>query len=148
LLDTVPGSFSICHLPIDGLGTVAQIAADGPCHLGQLVDLERDAKAANIKSFGDAVWWAITTVTTVGYGDRYPVTAGGRAVAAVLMIGGIALLGIVTAAIAAFFVDQNRGHGKSTTTESELLRRLAAIEDMLSRLVPNPLSTTERTDGL
>ena len=70
-----------------------------------VMDLERDVKASNIKSFGDALWWSITTVTTVGYGDRFPVTAGARAVAAVLMIGGIALLGVVTASIAAFFVE-------------------------------------------
>jgi voltage-gated potassium channel len=66
-------------------------------------DAERSAPGGNIKSYGDAVWWAMTTVTTVGYGDRYPVTATGRVVAVGLMLVGIALLGIVTASLAAAF---------------------------------------------
>jgi voltage-gated potassium channel len=55
---------------------------------------------ANITDFGDAIWWAVTTMTTVGYGDRYPVTSAGRMVAFALMIGGIALLGTATATLA------------------------------------------------
>jgi voltage-gated potassium channel len=66
-------------------------------------DAERSAAGGNIKSYGDAVWWAMTTVTTVGYGDRYPVTVTGRVVAVGLMLVGIALLGIVTASLAAAF---------------------------------------------
>jgi voltage-gated potassium channel len=103
-------------------------------------DLERDAKASNIKSMGDALWWAVATVTTVGYGDRYPVTPGGRAVGVILMIGGIGLLGIITAAIAAFFVQQNQGRGKPTSHESEVLRRLEAIEAALARLGAEPVA--------
>jgi voltage-gated potassium channel len=56
------------------------------------------------KTFPDALWWAATTVTTVGYGDRYPVTAVGRLVATGLMVVGIALLGVITASVAAWFV--------------------------------------------
>lgn len=66
-------------------------------------DAERSAPGATIKSYGDAVWWAITTVSTVGYGDRYPVTTTGRLIAGGLMIIGVALLGIVTASMAAAF---------------------------------------------
>jgi voltage-gated potassium channel len=99
-----------------------------------VLDLERDSKAANIKSIGDALWWAVSTVTTVGYGDRYPVTAGGRAVAVILMIGGIALLGVITAAIAAYFVEQNRGRAEASNPEVEILARLKAIEEALVRL--------------
>jgi voltage-gated potassium channel len=66
-------------------------------------DAERMAPGANIKSYGDAAWWALTTVTTVGYGDRYPVTTTGRAVAVGLMVVGVALLAIITASMAAAF---------------------------------------------
>jgi voltage-gated potassium channel len=83
----------------------AAVAAVG---LGALaiLDAERDASGANITTFGDAVWWAATTVTTVGYGDRYPVTAAGRFVAVALMLVGVAVVGSVTAAVAAWFVSQ------------------------------------------
>lgn len=65
-----------------------------------MLDAERDAAGANITSFGDALWWAVTTITTVGYGDTYPVTVEGRLIATVMMLLGIALVGVVTAGIA------------------------------------------------
>jgi voltage-gated potassium channel len=67
-------------------------------------DAERGAPGASITHYGDALWWALTTITTVGYGDEYPVTEQGRLVAVLLMVGGIALLGVVTAAVASWFV--------------------------------------------
>lgn len=65
-----------------------------------MLDAEWDAAGANITSFGDALWWAVTTITTVGYGDTYPVTVEGRLIATVMMLLGIALVGVVTAGIA------------------------------------------------
>lgn len=81
-------------------------AAISSVFLGALamLDAERAAPNANINSFGDALWWACETVTTVGYGDRYPVTTAGRFVAVALMVMGIALVGCVTAAVAAWFI--------------------------------------------
>lgn len=69
-----------------------------------MLDAERHADGANILTFQDALWWSFTTITTVGYGDRYPVTGLGRLVAVGLMVGGVALFGVVTATLAAWFV--------------------------------------------
>jgi voltage-gated potassium channel len=61
-----------------------------------------------IHNFGDALWWAIVTVTTVGYGDKVPMTGAGKWVATVLMLTGIGLVGTLTANIAAYFVEEQR----------------------------------------
>lgn len=76
--------------------------------LGSLavLDAEQDAPGANITRYGDALWWAATTVTTVGYGDFYPTTTQGRLIAVALMVIGIALVGAVTASVAAWMVGQ------------------------------------------
>lgn len=73
-----------------------------------MLDNERGKPGANIETFGDAVWWAMTTVTTVGYGDRFPVTGMGRVIAGAVMVAGIALLGTVTATLASWLIDQVR----------------------------------------
>jgi voltage-gated potassium channel len=73
-----------------------------------VLDAERGTKGATITTFGDSLWWAMTTVTTVGYGDRYPITAQGRFIAGGLMLAGIALLGIVTASLASWLLDKVR----------------------------------------
>jgi voltage-gated potassium channel len=67
-------------------------------------DAERGATGSTMEDYDDAVWWALTTITTVGYGDQYPVTSEGRLVAVLLMLSGIALLGVVTASVASWFV--------------------------------------------
>ena len=64
-----------------------------------MVAVERSAPNATIKSGGDALWWALTTVTTVGYGDTYPVTTEGRIIASVMMLIGIALFGSMSAIV-------------------------------------------------
>ena len=69
-----------------------------------VLDAERDAPEANITTFGDALWWACATVTTVGYGDHYPVSGEGRVVAVVLMVVGIGVVGAVTASVATWIL--------------------------------------------
>ncbi len=73
-----------------------------------MLDNERGQPGANINEFDDAVWWAVTTITTVGYGDRFPVTGTGRFIAAGVMVSGIALLGTVTASLASWLIDRVR----------------------------------------
>jgi len=70
-----------------------------------ILDAERTAPGAHISSFGDALWWALVTITTVGYGDLYPVTVTGRLIAAGVMLGGIGLIGVVTATLASWIVE-------------------------------------------
>lgn len=71
-----------------------------------ILDQERNYPGATINSFGKALWWSITTVTTVGYGDLYPITVVGRVIAALLMIGGISLIGVVTGSLASWIVQR------------------------------------------
>jgi voltage-gated potassium channel len=78
----------------------------------QITIIERDIEGSNIKNFGDGIWWAITTVTTVGYGDKFPTTMEGKFLAVGLMIVGISLMGVITASVAAWFVKM--GQGEST----------------------------------
>lgn len=107
-------------------------------------DAERGHPEASITTFGDALWWTITTISTVGYGDRFPVTWEGRVVAGTLMLAGIALLGTVTATIASLFVDRIRvvedvveQVGREQESDSSVLlaeiRRLHARLDELQR---------------
>lgn len=66
--------------------------------------LERGAPGATMTTFGDAVWWAAATLSTVGYGDITPVTTGGRAIAMAMMAGGLALLGAVTGSFSSWLL--------------------------------------------
>ncbi|MCM0619345.1 potassium channel family protein [Nocardioides bruguierae] len=77
-----------------------------------VLDAERGVPDASITSFADAMWWSLTTMTTVGYGDTYPVTGAGRWVGAGLMVTGVALLGTVTATLASWLVDRITGENE------------------------------------
>ncbi|GAA2351020.1 potassium channel family protein [Saccharopolyspora halophila] len=89
-----------------------------------VLEVERRAPDSTIKTFGDAVWWTMTTITTVGYGDYSPVTDRGKFIAAGLMIAGIAMLGVVTGSIASWFVDRFGGIERQLEQTSSDSRRL------------------------
>ena len=76
------------------------------------------------------MWWSVVTVTSVGYGDKFPVTAGGRGVAVVLMLLGVGLYGLLAASLASFFIGE-----REEQQEDELRIRLDRMEAMLSQLV-------------
>jgi voltage-gated potassium channel len=73
----------------------------------------------------------VTTITTVGYGDRFPMSPAGRGVAVVLMVSGIAMFGIVTATIAAYFVEQRAEHDLASRLD-RILERLHHLEARLA----------------
>lgn len=115
-------------------GKVATYAAGGAVLLlitGALAitDAERGHAGATITNLGDGFWWAITTLTTVGYGDTYPVTTAGRFVAAGLMVAGIALLGVVTATLASWLVERV---GEATEVEQAATR--AQVDDLAAEV--------------
>jgi voltage-gated potassium channel len=95
-----------------------------------VLEVERHAPGGNIRTFGDAIWWAFCTVTTVGYGDYTPVTAPGRVVAVGLMIGGVVLVGLITATFSSWVIERvTRGHeDQRPATRGDVHEVLQAVE--------------------
>ena len=106
------------------MGVVASTA-------GLVALFERDS-GGSIKSYGDALWWAVTTITTVGYGDAFPLTVEGRGVAMFLMLVGIVFYSILTANLAAYFVQSESNESTEQKRVEEkldlILKRLDALE--------------------
>lgn len=108
-----------------------------------VLDSERGHPGANIETFGQALWWSFVTVSTVGYGDFYPVTTSGRIVAVALMIGGVALIGVVTATLASWLIDRVRSvePARQTDEVADLRTEIAALRGELRELrewLPRP----------
>ncbi len=108
-----------------------------------IFETERYVKDSKITTFGDALWWSISTVTTVGYGDMTPVTLKGRLIAVVLMIGGISLVGVVTATTASWIIQRvtEEDAAKQAVTSAEidglrldLQNRVESLTEELRRL--------------
>ena len=83
-----------------------------------VTEAERGVPGANIDGVGDGWWWALTTMSTVGYGDEFPISTSGRIVGVALMIMGVALLGTITAALASNFNGARNAQEKQTEIES------------------------------
>lgn len=96
-----------------------------------VLDAEQGS-GGQINNFGDAVWWAFVTITTVGYGDFVPVTPTGRVVAAGLMVGGIALIGVVTATLASWIVERVSLETDRSAAATEA--QVAALHEVVSDL--------------
>lgn len=118
-----------------------------------VLSVERDAPQGNIKNLGDAVWWSFTTMTTVGYGDHSPTTGLGRLVAVGLMLSGIALLGVVTANIAAWFIARFERDDHVERLQLAVLRELQdevrGLRHEVARLggVPGPMPARAAADA-
>lgn len=102
--------------------------------VGSAADLvyqaEKASPDATITSYGDALWWTFVTMSSTGYGDKYPVTAAGRTIGIGLMVMGIAVFGLVTAKLAQFFVESEEG-----LTRNDLDNRLQRLEAALGMQV-------------
>ena len=103
------------------------------------LDAERHEPGSSIRTFGQALWWALTTFTTVGYGDSVPVSTQGRFIAALLMIGGVALAGVVTATLASWIV---------SLVEEENAEQEAATQAQVAALQQQVSELSERIDRL
>ncbi len=94
------------------------------------------SQESNMKNPSDALWWAFSTITAVGYGDKYPVTDLGRFVAAVLMLSGVGLFGTFTAYVAALFIEaeENDGESKVGVIADELKKIGGRLDDIERKL--------------
>ena len=82
----------------------------------------------NIKTADDAVWWALVTITTVGYGDRFPVTTEGRFIAVVLMFAGVGLFGTFSGFLASWFIGGDESKSEVATLREEIRELISRIE--------------------
>jgi voltage-gated potassium channel len=102
-----------------------------------VLEFEAEAPQASIHSAGDAVWWAIVTLATVGYGDYYPVTTGGRIAALALMTVGVGIFGVLASYLANLFLPSTSDDDEAADLDeikdelAALNRRLDAIQAVL-----------------
>lgn len=90
----------------------------------------------NIRTASDALWWALATMTTVGYGDHFPVTTAGRVVGAVLMVGGVGVFAALAGSVATWFLSP--GHHSTGSELAEVNARLKEMESRLAKLDAGP----------
>jgi voltage-gated potassium channel len=111
------------------VATVALTLAVAAAILELLVD-------SGINGFGTALWWAIVTVTTVGYGDVVPETSIGRIIAGALMLVGVSAIPITTSLVVSVFITriQAKQHEQDAIERAEVVARLERIEQSLARM--------------
>lgn len=93
--------------------------------------VEQGVPNANIVTAGDSIWWGLVTITTVGYGDQYPVGHGGRLVGAILLFAGIGLFSVLTGFIANVFLAPDQPRRRARLAAGSPAAELAALQDML-----------------
>jgi voltage-gated potassium channel len=118
-----------------------------------VLNAERGAPGAKIETFPDSLWWSIVTMSTVGYGEYYPVTTNGRIIAAGVMVVGISLLGLVGASVASSVVSRLSGQAKQGQSEirdqmRQLTQEVAALRQQLSDagIITRPVHAADPSD--
>jgi voltage-gated potassium channel len=108
-----------------------------------MFEIERNVPAANIHTGADALWWAFATITTIGYGDFYPVTSAGRVVAVVLVIFGLSFFGTFTAYVASFFLERTQ-----LKEESEIHHLIAEVRQLREKIERLEAATARPGSGV
>ena len=104
-----------------------------------VLSTERPYPGSNMHTYGQAVWWAAVTVTTVGYGDYTPVSPAGRLIATLMLVNGVIVISVITASIASRFVSSPDA-GEQPLSLDDLDGRLARIEATIAALATRPMS--------
>ncbi len=92
---------------------------------------EQYADGANLKTASDALWYTLVTISTVGYGDRFPVTQQGRLLGALIIVVGVGIFGTFTGYLANFFLSPRRASAPDTTEAEDPQRRLAQLKELM-----------------
>ena len=98
----------------------------------EMLNIEQYAPGANITSASDAVWYVIVTISTVGYGDRYPVTNQGRFFGALIIIVGVGIFGTFTGYLANVFLSPKKREAAQTSADSDLRSRISQLQQLMS----------------
>lgn len=115
------------------------------CAVGVL-SAERGQVGSSIETMGDSLWWGFVTFATVGYGDMVPVTVAGRAIGVVLMVVGLALVAVITASIASWFIAHTRdaADAKDASRDSAAHARMLELERKIDQLIEAQIARDEQ----
>jgi voltage-gated potassium channel len=103
---------------------------------------------ANLTTAGDAVWWVFVTVTTVGYGDFYPTTTGGRILGVMVMFGGIALIGVLASFLSNFFLAPAKKEKAAAAQTDDPTARIQELQALLDDQEKSSASIREKLADL
>jgi voltage-gated potassium channel len=138
---------------MERLGVVSLVAL-GVVVVGAAVAYRAEhATNPGFKTFGDALWWAVVTLTTVGYGDIVPKTTAGRVDGVMIMVAGVAMLGLLAGSLASFFGVGRRGSPRASTDapgdtspRDDVAAELAELRTQVTRLVDEVARLSPRHD--